>query len=55
MVSLADDVEVMLDDDDGVAPVYQFMEHLHEDAYVLKVQAGGGLVEDIERAACVAF
>ena len=42
------DVEVVLDDDDGVALVGQFMEHLQELLHVLEVQARGGLVEDVE-------
>ena len=46
-----DDVEVVLDDDDGVAGVGQAVEHAEEPVDVLEVQAGGRLVEDVERLA----
>ena len=52
-VSLTDDVEVVLNDDDGVATVDEAAEHQHQDANVLKVEAGGGLVKDVERLARV--
>ena len=38
----------MLDDQDGVAGVDELLEHVHELANVLEVQARGGLVEDVE-------
>jgi peptide chain release factor 3 len=50
-----DDVEVVLDDDDGVAVVAQAVQHLEQHLDVLEVQAGGRLVEDVERAAGVAL
>ena len=37
-VGLGDDVEVVLDDDDGVAAVDEAAEHMHEDADVLEVR-----------------
>ena len=46
-----DDVEVVLDDDDGVARVDQLVQHFEELCDVVEVEAGGGLVEDVERAA----
>jgi hypothetical protein len=50
-----DDVEVVLDDHDGVAVVAQAVQHLEQHLDVLEVQAGGRLVEDVERAAGVAL
>jgi hypothetical protein len=45
----------VLDDDDGVARVAQLVQHLEQQVDVGKVQAGGGLVQDVERAAGVAL
>ncbi len=42
------EVEVVLDDDDGVAAIDQGLEGLHEPCDVGQVQAGRGLVEDVE-------
>jgi hypothetical protein len=50
-----DDVQVVLDDDDGVARVAQLVQHLEQQVDVGEVQAGGGFVEDVERAAGVAL
>ena len=44
------DVEVVFDDDDGVAVVDEVVEDAHEDVDVGGVEAGGGFVED-EKAA----
>ena len=41
-------VEVVLDDEDGVAFVGQLLEHVGQVINILEVQAGGGLVEDVE-------
>ena len=46
-----DDVEVVFDDDDGVTPIDQLLQHIHQDADVLEMQTRGGLVEDVERLA----
>src|SRR5215831_2296803 len=46
-----DDVEIVLDDHDGIALVAQPMQHVQQLCYVVEVQPGGGLVEDVERAA----
>ncbi len=46
-----DDVEVMLDDKEGAAAVDEFAEGGEELSYVVEVEAGGGLVEDVEGAA----
>ena len=53
-VGLLDDVEVVLDDEDGVAEVDQALQDVEQFADVVEVQAGGGLVEDVERAAGLA-
>ena len=45
----------MLDDDDGVAVITQLMEDAQQLADVVEVQAGGRLVEDVERLAGVAL
>ena len=45
----------MLDDDDGVAGVTQLVQHLQQQSDVVEVQPGGGLVQDVERAARVAL
>ena len=54
-VGLTDDVEVVLNDDDGVAAGDETAQNVHEDADVLEMQTGGGLVEDIDGAAGVAL
>ena len=43
-------VEVVLDHEHGVAVVDQALQHAEQPAHVLEVEAGGGLVEDVERA-----
>ena len=53
-VGLLDDVEVVLDDQDGVAEVGEAIQDVEEFFYVVEVQAGGGLVQDVERAAGLA-
>ena len=55
VVGALDDVEVVLDDDDGVALVDQALQHAQQHADVLEMQPGGGLVEDVERTARVAL
>ena len=45
-----DDVEVVLDDEHGVAAVDEALQHDEQLAHVVEVQAGGRLVEDVERA-----
>src|SRR5580658_6829017 len=54
-VGVADDVEIVLDDDDGVAEVGEAVEDFEELADVVEVETGGGLVEEIEGAAGLAF
>ena len=50
-----DDVEVVLDDDDGVALVDEELEDVQQAVDVGEVQAGGGFVEDVEGAAARAL
>ena len=52
-VGRLDDVEVVLDHDDRVAQVDQAVEHVEQLGQVVEVQAGGRLVEQIERLAGV--
>ena len=49
------DVEIVLDDDDSIAGIDEFMEHFEQFLHILKVQACGRLIEDIEGAAGGAF
>ncbi len=44
-----DDVEIVLDDDEGIASIAQTQEDGHQGLNVGKVQAGGRFVEDVER------
>lgn len=53
-VGLFDDVEMVLDDDDGVAEVDETIEDIHQFANVVEMKAGGGLVENVECAAGLA-
>ena len=46
-----DDVEIVLDDEEGTAAFDEFVEGGEELGDVVEVQAGGGLVEDVEGAA----
>ena len=48
MVGSLDHVQVVLDDHHRVAHVHQLLEHLNELVHVGGVQAGGGLVQDID-------
>jgi hypothetical protein len=50
-VGITDDVEVVLDDDNGVAKVAEAVQDFEKLANVVEVEAGGGLVEEIEGAA----
>ena len=46
-----DDVEIVLDDKEGAAAFDEFAEGGEELGYVVEVETGGGLVEDVEGAA----
>jgi len=52
-VACGDDLHLVLDDDHGVARLDQAVELGHELVDVRGVQAGGGLVEDVERVAAL--
>src|SRR5690242_4706174 len=54
-VGIADHVEVVLDDDDGIAQVGKAVKDVEQLFYVVEVQAGGGLVEKVESAAGLAL
>ena len=54
-IGVADDVEVVLDDDDGVAKVGEAVENFEKFAHVVEVEASGGLVEEIKGAAGLAL
>ena len=45
----------MLNDDDRVAAVYQFLQYIHQDTNIFEVKARGRLVKNIECLACVTF
>ena len=51
VVGALDEIEVVLDDNDGVARIHQLLQHLDQAVDIRNVQAGGGLVEDIDRLA----
>jgi hypothetical protein len=46
-----DDLQIMLDHQHGIAGLHQRVQHLEQLAHILEMQAGGGLVQDIEGAA----
>lgn len=48
-----DDVQIMFDDNDRIALVAQAMENFEEEFDVVKVQSGGGFVQNVERAPCI--
>src|SRR5207245_1755584 len=50
-----DDVEVVLDDDHRVARIAQPLQHTEQHLDVVEVQAGGRLIQYVERAAGVAL
>ncbi len=45
-----DDVEIVFDDDHGVAGVAQLVQHLEQQRNVVEVQPGGRFVEDVQGA-----
>ena len=54
-VGLLDHVEVVLDDQDGIAKIGEPIQDVEQFLHVVKVQACGGFVEDIERATGLTF
>ncbi len=55
MVGLAYHIEVMLYDNDRVAPVNELLQHSHQYAYVLEMQPCGRLIEYVYGLASVPF
>src|SRR4030095_17139669 len=49
MIRAPDHIQVVFDDDDGVALIHELVEHVEQLARVFEVQTGGRLVEDVER------
>ena len=54
MIGGRDEVEVVLDDNDGMASVHKPAQHSDEDGNVVKMKPCGGFIEEIERARVVA-
>src|SRR6266478_3479059 len=54
-VSLFDDVKMVLDDQHGVAEIDEAVQDVEKFSHVVEMEARGGLVEDIERAASLAL
>src|SRR5216683_2024692 len=54
-IGLLDDVEMVLDDKHGIAEIDEALQDVEKFSHVVEVQAGGGLVEDVERASCLSF
>jgi len=50
-IRLRDELEIVLDDDDGVAPIDERLETAHELFDVGEVKPRRGLVEQVQRAA----
>ena len=44
-----DHIQIMFDHQHGVAEVHQALEHVEQLPHVVKVEPGGGLVEQVER------
>src|SRR5260370_36895925 len=50
-IGLFNYVEMVLDDEHGIAKVHEAIKDVKELFYIVKMQASGGLVQDIKRAA----
>ena len=46
------DVELMLDNQHGVALIHELVQDAEQQAYVLEVKTGSGFVQNVERPAC---
>ena len=53
MVCIADDIELVLNDQNGVALVHQSVQDIQQHLHVLEVQARRGLVQDVKGVAGV--
>ncbi len=49
MIRTFDDVQIVLDDDDGIALFTQPRDDIHQLFHVVRMQAGGGLIQNKER------
>ena len=47
-----EDIEIVLNDDDGIAAVNEFLEDTEKNLDVFGVETGGGFVEDVESLSC---
>src|SRR5713226_8574475 len=54
-VGLLDDVEMVLDDEHGVAEINEALQNGEQFSNVVEVQAGGGFIENVKRAAGLAL
>ena len=50
-----DHIQLMFDHNDSIAEIHQALEHVQKSLHVLKVQAGGWLIQDVERSAGLAL
>src|SRR5207244_4549754 len=50
-----DDIEIVFDDDDGIAVVAQALQHFEQHIDVLEMQSSGGLIKYVGLAVHVAF
>ena len=48
-VGATDQVQVVLNDENGCSPLDEVLEHVDEDLHVIRMQADGRLVEDEQR------
>ena len=55
VVGIGDDVEVVLDDDDGIAFFHQPVEHIEQSLDVGEMETGGRFIENKDRLARVAL
>src|SRR6185437_13130266 len=54
-VGITDHVQVVFDDDDGIAQISQPMQYVEQLADVIEVESGGGFVEQVECATGLPF
>ena len=55
VVGIADNVQIVFDDDDRIAEIGKPMKHVKQAAHIVKVKPGGGLVKQVQGAAGLAF
>ncbi len=54
-IGIADDIQIMLDDEHRIPQIDQPLQHIEKLAYIVKVQAGRRLVEQIKSASGLAL